>query len=102
MPEVLTKDQRRTLPAREALARKFSNPEEKSAHYRAMAARANAGRVVLSAEEAAALADAYGLLGRIAERVHSSAQPAAGQDAASRTHQTSGDVLAGVAVKGEQ
>jgi type VI protein secretion system component VasF len=102
MPEVLTKDQRRTLPAREALARKFSNPEEKSAHYRAMATRANAGRIVLSGEEAAALADAYGLLGRIAERVRASVQPAAGQEVASRTHEALHDVLTGVAAKGER
>ncbi len=68
MPEVLTTNQRRTLSAREAFAGKFPNPEAKSAHYRAMAAKANAGRVVLSGDEAAALGSAYALLGTIAAR----------------------------------
>lgn len=66
--ESLTPAQRRTLPAREALARKFPTPEAKSEHYRALAARANAGRVVLSADEAAALGSAYRLLAGIARR----------------------------------
>jgi len=60
--------QERTLAAREALARKFPTPEAKTEHYRAMAAKANAGRVVLSGDEARALSDAYTLLGRIAAR----------------------------------
>lgn len=68
MPDVLSVAQRRTLPARDALARKFDSPEEKRQHYRAMAEKANAGRVVLSGDEAAALVDAYSLLARIAER----------------------------------
>jgi hypothetical protein len=68
MPELLSPAQRRTLPAREALARRFDSPEEKRQHYRAMAEKANAGRVVLSADEATAVVEAYGLLGSIAER----------------------------------
>ena len=65
MQEPLTLAQRRTLPARQALARKFASPEAKSQHYREMAAKANAGRVVLSGREAAALTDVYRLLGRV-------------------------------------
>ena len=68
MPEPLTPGQRRTLRAREALAAKFSTPEEKSAYYRELARRSNDGRVVLSGDEAAALGDAYALLGRIVAR----------------------------------
>jgi hypothetical protein len=68
MLETLSPDQRRTLKAREALARKFATPEQKSEHYRAMAEKANAGRVVLSGDEAAALVDAYAILNKITER----------------------------------
>lgn len=68
MPDVLSPAQRRTLPAREALARTFPTPEAKSEHYRAMAEKANAGRIVLSGDEAYAISEAYELLGRIAER----------------------------------
>jgi hypothetical protein len=69
MLETLSPDQRRTLKAREALASKFATPEQKTAHYRAMAERANAGRVVLSGNEATALRDAYRLLRTIADRL---------------------------------
>ena len=69
MSEVLTPAQRRTLPARQALAAKFLSPEVKSEHFRALAERANAGRVVLSGDEAKALASAYALLAKIAERL---------------------------------
>jgi hypothetical protein len=68
MPELLSPAQRRTLPAREALARKFDSPEAKKRHYRAMADKANAGRVVLSGDEAEAVVQAYRLLEMIAER----------------------------------
>jgi hypothetical protein len=68
MLETLSPDQRRTLKAREALARKFATPEQKTEHYRAMAEKANAGRVVLSGDEATALRDAYRLLASIAAR----------------------------------
>jgi hypothetical protein len=69
MPEVLSPAQRRTLPAREAFERKFPSPEAKSEHFRAMAERANAGRVVLSGNEATALRDAYRLPRTIADRL---------------------------------
>jgi hypothetical protein len=68
MPDVLSPAQRQTLPAREAFARKFPGPEAKSEHFRAIGERGNAGRVVLSGDEAVALVDAYQLLSRIAER----------------------------------
>ena len=69
MSEVLSPAQRHTLPARTALAAKFHSPEEKSQFYRRLAEKANAGRIVLRAEEAAALADAYRLLAKIADRL---------------------------------
>jgi hypothetical protein len=70
MPDtVLSPAQRRTLPAREALAQKFPSLEAKSEFYREIGERGNAGRVVLRAEEAAALKDAYRLLRTIADRL---------------------------------
>jgi hypothetical protein len=66
--ETLTPAQQRTLRAREALARKFSSVEEKSQYYRAMAAKANAGRLVLSAAEVATLEDFSDFLREIAAR----------------------------------
>lgn len=77
MPDVLSPAQRRTLPAREAFARKFPTPEAKSEHFQAMAAKANAGRVVLRADEAVALRDAYQLLRSIADRLPETADTAA-------------------------
>jgi hypothetical protein len=77
MPEVLSPAQRRTLPAREAFARKFSSPEARSEHFRALAEKANAGRVVLSGDEAAALSAAYRLLSTIADRLPETADTAA-------------------------
>ena len=75
MPEPLSPAQRRTLAARQALAAKFSTPEEKSEHYRELARRSNDGRIVLSGDEAAALVGAYELLGRIAARNRSPDRP---------------------------
>jgi len=70
MPNVtLTEAQRRTLPGRQALAAKFPTPEAKREFYREIGERGNAGRVVLRAEEAAALRDAYALLRTIADRL---------------------------------
>jgi hypothetical protein len=70
MPDItLTEAQRRTLPGRQALAAKFSSPEAKREYYREIGGRGNAGRVVLRAEEAAALRDAYALLRTIADRL---------------------------------
>ena len=68
MPETLTLRQRRTLPGRRALAEQFPNPEAQTEHYRALGRRSAERRFVLSGDEAAALVDAYALLGRIAER----------------------------------
>ena len=64
----LSPRQRQTLAARQTFAKQFASPEERSQHYRSLADKANAGRVVLSAEEASALSQAYRLLTRIAER----------------------------------
>jgi hypothetical protein len=73
LPETLTRAQQRTLPARRALAAKFTTPEQKSTHYRALAERSHTGRVTLSAAEAAAVAAALlpeqrRLLGSIASK----------------------------------
>lgn len=69
MAETLTRAQKRTLPARRALAAKFSTPESRSEHYRQLAAKANAGRVTLSADEAEAVATALRLLGTISAKL---------------------------------
>jgi hypothetical protein len=68
MPEVLSPAQRRTLPARQALAAKFSSPEEKTSHFRALARRSHARRLTLSGDEAAILAQLSDLLRRIVDR----------------------------------
>ena len=68
MPETLTARQRQTLNGRQALADQFSSPEARTEHYRALGRRSAERRVTLSGDEAAALVDAYSLLGRIAER----------------------------------
>lgn len=66
--DALTERQLRTLPARQARAAKFASPQEKSEHYRELARKSHEGRVTLSGDEAAAVVEAYALLGRIAER----------------------------------
>jgi hypothetical protein len=66
--ESLTPAQQRTLPARQALAAKFSSPEEKSEHFRALARRSHASRLTLSAHEAATLAEVSEFLRRLVER----------------------------------
>ena len=68
MAEPLTPAQRRTLPARQALAAKFSSPEAKSAHFRSLAHRSHERRLTLSGDEAAALEHIYRLLGGIVDR----------------------------------
>lgn len=65
----LTTRQRQTLPGRQALAAKFPTPEAKSQHYRQIGERGNAGRVVLRADEAQAVASAYALLGQIVAKL---------------------------------
>ena len=67
MEEALTPAQRRTLPARQALAAKFSSPEEKSEHFRSLARRSHERRLTLSGDEAAALLHFHELLGSIVE-----------------------------------
>jgi hypothetical protein len=66
--DVLSPGQRRTQAASKALAEKLSTPEAKRRYYSAIGAKGNAERLVLSGDDAAALAAAYGLLSRIAER----------------------------------
>jgi hypothetical protein len=78
--ETLTPGQQRTTAARDALARKFPSPEAKSEFYREIGARGNAGRVVLRAEEATALRDAYRLLASIADRIPDPSESADEQD----------------------
>jgi hypothetical protein len=73
--ETLTPGQRRTMRAREALAAKFATPEAKSDHYRRIGAFGNEGRLVLSGDEAAALANAYHLLGAIARKAGAQWEP---------------------------
>jgi hypothetical protein len=67
--DVLSPGGRRTQAAREAFARKFPTPEARSEFYRQIGERGNAGRLVLRAEEAAALRGAYQLLAKIADRL---------------------------------
>lgn len=76
MSETLTPAQRRTLPARQALANKFPDPAAKSEHFRQLARRSHERRLTLSREEAAAVLSAYELLRRVAERVQTEASHA--------------------------
>ncbi len=66
--EVLTDRQRQTLPARQALNAKFETPQQRSDHFRELGRKSAEGRILLSADESAALVSAYDLLTRIAER----------------------------------
>jgi hypothetical protein len=75
MPDPLTPAQRRTLPARQALAAQFASPEAKTEYYQELARRSHERRLVLSGDEAAALLAAYTLLRQIAERARHSADP---------------------------
>jgi hypothetical protein len=71
-PSVLLANRRRqTLPARQALAERFSSTAEKSKHFRELARKSHECRVTLSGDEAAALVEAYELLGKITERTRS-------------------------------
>jgi hypothetical protein len=73
LSETLGPAQRRTFPARQALAAKFATPEAKSEHFRRLARRSHERRLTLSGEEAAAVLGAYELLRRIAERAQKEA-----------------------------
>ena len=88
MPETLTLRQRQTLPGRRALAEQFPTLEARTEHYRALGRRSAERRLVLSGDEASALADAYSLLGRIAERVRVSAERPRDQETAAKATAT--------------
>ena len=69
MPDAtLTPRQRQTANGRTKFLEKFPDTETRSAHFRDLAQRAAAGRVVLSSSDASVLAKAYDVLARIAER----------------------------------
>ena len=74
MSETLTPAQRRTLPARQALAAKFASTAEKTEYFRELARRSHERRLTLSGDEATALLAAYTLLGSH-RRARSSKQP---------------------------
>ena len=67
--ETVTPNRKRTAAARRALAARFVTPEAKTEFYRELGRKSAMGRVVLSAEDAAALGNAYALLGRIASKL---------------------------------
>ena len=75
MSETLTPAQRRTLPARQALAAKFASTAEKTEYFRELAQRSHERRLVLSGDDAAALLAAYTLLRQIAERDQATTGP---------------------------
>jgi hypothetical protein len=77
MSEPLTAGQRRTRAAREALAARFTSPQERSEHYRDLGRKSAADRRVLSGDDAAALVSAYALLGRIVARIGAEQRPTA-------------------------
>jgi hypothetical protein len=68
MSEPLTARQRQTLAARRTFADRFTTAEEKTEHYRVLGRKSAVHRVVLSGQEASALAEAYALLARIVAR----------------------------------
>ena len=84
MPQILTPRHHQTLAGRRALAEQFPTPEARTEHYRALGRRSAERRVVLSGDEATALADAYSLLGRIAERVRAKTVTESQESAAQR------------------
>jgi hypothetical protein len=75
MPNPLTPAQRRTLPARQALAAQFASPEAKTEYYQELSRRSHERRLTLSGDEAAALLAAYTLLRQIIERTQSTTGP---------------------------
>ena len=68
MAESLSPAQRRTLPARQALAARFRTPEERSEYFRELARRSHERRLTLSGDEAATLAQISDFLRRLVER----------------------------------
>jgi len=73
MSDPRTARRRQTEAARHALAERFASPEERTAHYRALGWLSAERRLVLSGDEATALADAFALLARIVARTGSRA-----------------------------
>ena len=73
MSEPLTPAQCRTRSARQALAAKFSTPEERSEYFRDLARRSHERRLTLSGDEAAALVGAYDLLRSVVGRARGEA-----------------------------
>ena len=65
----LSPNQKRTLAARRTFAGSFATPEEKRAHYRALGTKAAAGRLVLSASDAQAVAEAMRLLAPVMAKI---------------------------------
>jgi hypothetical protein len=63
-----SKRQLQTQNARRAFRESFATDEERREHYRQLARRSNAGRVVLRPDEAAALGEAYKVLAKLAAR----------------------------------
>jgi hypothetical protein len=80
--ETLTPAQRRTLPARQAQAAKFLDPEQKSRHFRELARRSHERRLTLSGDEAAMLAHVSDVLRRIVERDQRPHDPRTAQEGA--------------------
>jgi hypothetical protein len=56
-------------------AAQFPDPEARSEFYRQIGERGNAVRLVLSADEAAVLAEVYALLGKLADRLPRPQEP---------------------------
>lgn len=76
----LTPRQRQTLAARQTFSQRFTSPEEKIEHYRALGQKSAAERIVLPAEDARAFVAARDeltrlteIVARIAERVENRA-----------------------------
>jgi hypothetical protein len=68
MASTLEARQRQTANARAAFVERFPTEQDKSAHFRELAKRSHASRVVLSGDDAESLRSAYALLQRIFER----------------------------------
>ncbi len=69
MPDsTVSPQQKRTERGRSTFLDRFATPEERTEYFRALGKRSAEGRIMLSRDEAAALATAYRLLGTIAAR----------------------------------
>ena len=74
--------QRQTANGRRAFLERFPTAEARSEHFRELARKSAGSRVVLTADEAAALTEAYQLLAKIARRGKLPAPEPTGQAAA--------------------